>query len=88
MREGLPLPRRMQEAPELEQGLEFYYHAFWALNSDRPLGFGEGLIPRTAVYDYSRHWGLDMEEIEDLMHHIREMDKVYLRSRNKKGEGK
>lgn len=74
-----PLPKRIQEAPELEQHLVLYYNAFWDLSSCRSVGFGYGPIPWTAVTDWCILYGLDAEQIHLMHRYIRKMDEVYLK---------
>jgi hypothetical protein len=84
MREGLPLPQRIENAPELAPGLEFYLAAFYELESSRPMGLDVGPIPWTALQDYALSLGLDDEEQDDLKHHVRALDVAYLKHRAKK----
>ena len=78
MRERLPLPRKIAEAPALFQGLELYYDAFLELNSCRTTGFGLGPIPWTAMCDYAEAFELDEEQKDDLFYYVRAMDVAYL----------
>lgn len=78
MRERQPLPQAIRDAPELDVGLDMYYQAFADLSSCRPIGFGEGRIPWTAVEQYADSLGLQGDQREDLHHHMTEMDMVYL----------
>lgn len=84
MREGLQLPKKIREAPELEFGLAFYYNAFLDLSPERPVGFGEAPIPASVVRNYGKSLDLDEEEMEDLVFHIRAMDLEYLKYKQKK----
>lgn len=93
-RNGMPLPEKIANAPELEEGLECYYTAFLDLNSCRALGpSGEGAIPWTAMALYAQVNNYQGEELEDLFYHLPRMDKVYLdwalkkmQSRNKQNK--
>lgn len=78
MRERLPLPRRIQDAPELHLGLEIYYDAFFDLHTCRPVGMGLGSIPWSVMKDYALTWGLDEDQMVDLFYYVRAMDKAYL----------
>src|SRR5690606_27660978 len=78
IREGLPLPQAIQNAPELLPGLALYYNAYVELDSCRPFGLGPGPIPWTAVEQYAQLLGFDREQTEDLHHHVRAMDRAYL----------
>lgn len=69
-------------------GLGFYFNAFMALSSCRPIGMMEGRIPWTAAYDYAQRMGLDDEEFEDLWVLVSYMDAEYIRFRQKQAETK
>ena len=93
MREGLPLPNRIANAPELQLGLELYYDAFWELSTSRPSGFGVGPIPWLAVCEYARAYDFDEEQSVWLQQLVRVMDKTYLehhasKEDSNKGKGK
>jgi hypothetical protein len=75
MRERLPLPRALQNAPELRLGLELYYDAFWDLNTCRP---GGGYIAWSVIKDYAACWELSEDQTVDLFAHVRAMDKAFL----------
>lgn len=79
MREGLPLPTKIANAPELQMGLELYYDAFWELDTCRPAVFGLGRIPWLAVREYSVAFEFDTEQSDWLYHLIRVLDGVYLK---------
>ena len=78
MREGLPLPDRIQNAPDLLPGLELYYLAFMELSDSRSIGMGLGPIPWKVVHDYAQAYGLDSDQTEEMHFHIKEMDAAYL----------
>jgi hypothetical protein len=71
----------MENAPELLPGLELYYDAFYALDSDRPVGMTEGRIPRRSIRDYALDYGFSDEQREFLYYAIREMDNERLKVR-------
>lgn len=75
---GNPLPPRIANAPELSEGLEFYFEAFFELDSERH--HGEGLMPIGwwSIVRYGQYYGLNSEEIEDLVYLIRRMDDAHL----------
>lgn len=75
---GRPLPKRIQDAPELRFGLDLYYGAFFDLNSCRMSGWAEGPIPWTSIKDYCIAHELDDEQIEDMFYLVRAMDNAYL----------
>jgi hypothetical protein len=81
----MPLPDRIQNAPELVLGLELYYGAFMDLTSCRGTGYGtEGPIPWDKVVQWAEKYGLDEEQEDDLVYHIPQMDEVYLKFKAKK----
>jgi hypothetical protein len=79
MRERLPFPERIANAPRLQIGLELYYEAFWELGSCRAFGMSLGPIPWTAIQDYARAFDLDEKQREDLVYYVRVMDLEYLK---------
>ena len=80
------LPARIQKAPEMFAGYAFYYQAFWALNSCRPVGWGEGSIPWTAVYAFAQAHRLPEEELDFLWFLIERLDSEYTRYQRAKAE--
>lgn len=83
MREGRPLPERIQNAPELELGLGFYYVAFEDLQSCRSSAFGVGYIPWTAMRAYCDEYGVEGEDREDFYHMVRALDAAYVKFMSK-----
>jgi hypothetical protein len=77
-RNNRPLPRSIQEAPELLPGLSLYYGAYIELQSCRKDGFSTGRVPWTEVQRYAVWSEFSAEQIEDLHHYVREMDAAYL----------
>jgi hypothetical protein len=78
MRERLPLPQRIQDAPELWIGLELYYGAFVDLNTCRPSGWGMCPIPWTAIADYASVYRITGEQKDDLFYFVRAMDAAFM----------
>lgn len=78
MRERLPLPQKIQNAPQLILGLELYYSAFIDLNSTRSLGMVPGPIPWPVIKGYAETYEFSEEQTEDLFYFVRSMDKAYL----------
>lgn len=83
MRANMPLPARIQNAPDLALGLELYYNAFDHLNRERPVGMGLSFIPFSSIIQYA-HW-LDMsqDETQDLVYLIHKLDEEYVKWRQK-----
>jgi hypothetical protein len=84
LREGLALPDRIANAPELLPGLELFYLGFVELTDSRQLGMGLGPIPWKVIHDYCEALELDEEQTEAMHHHLREMDAAYLEHHRKK----
>ncbi len=84
MRSGLPLPKAIQNAPELEQRLELYYHAYTELDSCRQIGWNLGPIPWTAIRQYCEMEELEGDQQMAMFYHIRAMDVAYLTHLKKK----
>jgi hypothetical protein len=81
-----PLPKWIQEAPELFLGLDFYFTAFWKLSRDRSAGFGPGPIPYSSLMNYAKYLNLDEEETEDFCYFLSEMDSEFLAYASEKSE--
>lgn len=77
----LDLERRghLPERPDLDDYLEFYYSAFFELDTDRydPCQ----AIPFSAVVRYARIYRLDEDETQDLLFFIRRLDGVMIENR-------
>lgn len=78
MRDRLPLPNRIQNAPVLWLGLEFFYSAFLDLNTCRPSGWNLGPIPWSAIADYANAMDVIGEQRDDLFFFVRSLDSAYL----------
>lgn len=83
MREGLELPDRMRNAPELALGLGLYYKAFSDVNTSRYISMVEGPIPWHIIEQYCDANKLSEEQRDDMHYFIREMDDAYLTYRAK-----
>jgi hypothetical protein len=82
IRQGLPVPRRIAEAPDLLPWLRFEFEAFFELITCSNDG---GVIPWTAINAYAQAYGMTSEEdIYRFTKLMRAMDKVYVAYRNKK----
>lgn len=78
IRSKQPLPDRIANAPQLQDGLFFYLQAFFDLDSERSQGFGPGRIPWFSIVRYGNYQGLTHAEIETLVLHVRALDDVKL----------
>lgn len=86
MREGRPLPEKIQNAPILLDGLELFFVAWLELSSDRAYGMGEGPIPWTSIRNYANEYDIVGELREDLYYFVRSLDVAYLTHQGKKRE--
>lgn len=84
-KQHLPLPRRIQDAPELLPGLEPYFEAFMELTMDRPAGWIEQAIPRRDIVAWAGDHGIvDQDDVERCISLVRAMDLEYLKYRERK----
>ena len=73
---GQPLPDALLNAPDLLQGLDFFYNAFGQLSTCRPVGMGLGSIPWTAIDRYAER--NDVEDFDEFLYMVRKMDDAYI----------
>lgn len=72
------LPDRVQNAPQLREGLELYWTAYVELTTCRPAAFGGcPPLPWTAMATWAQFHSLDYDQFEDLIYFSREMDAEY-----------
>lgn len=89
IRAGQPLPDRIANAPELQQGLQLYMQAFFDLDSDRTHALAPTAIPWASIQNYAVALGFSEEQTEDLHFFIRRIDSEHLaRVSAKMQEGK
>ena len=86
MRFGLPLPERIQNAPELWPGLALYFNGYVELTSCRSIGMGVGPIPVTDIVLYCNEKGLEGEQREDFLWIVQHLDQKYLDWSSKRGK--
>lgn len=80
-----PLPEFLQNKPELEQGLYFYMQAFFALETERNVGFSVTPIPVMKIIQYGEYLGYSNDEkLDDFVYIIRSLDNVAMNYYNKK----
>lgn len=79
-----PLPTNIQNAPELELGLQLYLQAFFDLDSERSHAFSLVRIPSSAVRNYAREFEFDTDQSSLLEYYITEMDNANLKRLNNK----
>lgn len=87
-RSRLPLPTKIQNAPELMRGVELYFTAFMELTTCRAIGFGDGPIPWTATQRYCEVNEIEGEQREDLFYLVGYMDAAYLKWRKQQSDKK
>lgn len=81
LRGNLPLPKALQNAPDLALGLALFWDAFRDLETSRPPAgafSGPGHIPWTAISEYASHHAIVGDQREELFYHVRALDRVYL----------
>ena len=78
MREGIPLPERIENAPQLTPGLELFFVAFLELSDDRNSGMSMGRIPWSVVRQWANAYELDYQQTEELHFQISRMDFKYI----------
>lgn len=83
VRQGLPVPNKILNAPEVLPGLEFYYHAFVELSTCRNVGMVEGPIPWIAMDTYAQRLGLEGDDYEYFTTLLQTVDMMYLSYREK-----
>lgn len=76
---GAPLPEWYEAEPELGPFEDFYLGAFWALSTERPVGWSIGPIPHRRVVEYGREHGLEPDVLESFVEVVRSMDSAFLK---------
>lgn len=64
--------------PELAEHLQWAWQAFWDLNGDRQVGFGQGPIMWVSIDAYGRRYRYRDERFDRLVVLIKRMDSAYL----------
>lgn len=77
--DGLPVPDKIKNAPELRPWLQIYWTTFEDLGSCRQVGMAVGPIPWTAINEYGKVYGFTEEQVRLCTWYIRELDTVYLK---------
>lgn len=81
----MPLPERIQNAPELWIGLQMFYRGFLDLVSERSYGMAAGPIPYMKQVEYCVMNGIDGEQREDFVWLVSHLDAKYLEWSTKRG---
>jgi hypothetical protein len=84
MRAGKPLPKKLQDEPELWPHNVLFFNSFLDLNTTRALGFGAGPLSWQAIQDYCVANDFDEYQIEAAHVLLRQMDTLFLTLMDKK----
>ena len=84
VRSKQPLPDKILNAPELNEGVGFFLLAWQELNHDRPMGFGAGPIPSASIRNFCHDLDMDDDDIFVFERVIRAVDRFFLEHSNKK----
>lgn len=93
VRDGVPLPDKIANAPELARGLELYFMAFQELTTCRSLGMSVGPIPWTAIKLFCDEHEIEGEQRDDAFYLVKALDDAYREyldkqaDKDKKGKG-
>ncbi len=79
LQQGIPLPEKIANAPELKSGLDIYLTAFNRLSTCRSIGMGLGPIPWICIGQYADVQELDQDHRDALYYHIEQMDSAFLK---------
>jgi len=72
IREGRPLPKVIEDAPDIDDAHLFYYLAFDDLTTCRL--YENGPIPYMYINDYCAQYGLDEDQTSDIRYVITNVD--------------
>lgn len=80
-----PVPDFIKNKPEIkEKGLYFYLQAFFALETERNVGFAVSPIPILKIIEYGRYLGYKNEtHLDNFVYVMRQLDNVALKYYNK-----
>lgn len=87
VRQGLPLPDAIKNAPQLFLGLELYFQGFLELNDERQIGMAAGPIPWRALQQYCEVYDIVGDQKEDFFFHIKSLDAEFLRWQGEQSKG-
>lgn len=74
MRNNMPVPESIVNAPELLAGDDLFFIGYLELNTCRSIGMAEGPIPWTAIREYCFVHEISGELLEDFMYVIKTVD--------------
>lgn len=78
------MPPAFTKRPRLTHRLEFAFHAFWELSTDRQVNMVLGPIPSRSIREFARDCGIAGERFDAFVASIRVLDGEYLRRLNPK----
>ena len=84
LQQGLPIPKKIQNAPNFPFGLDLFYIAWEELGTCRPTAFGVGPIPWTAIHDYCLAHEIEGDQREAMFYHVSQLDETYIKHQTKK----
>lgn len=71
------MPQAYLDRPKVAPENEFFWHAFWDLNTERQIGMSAGPIPFSAIGAYADRYGIrSVDEFDRFKSIIRAMDSV------------
>lgn len=76
MRDGIPLPKKIAEAPELQLGLELYFSAYLDLMTSRN---PDSAISWATMMGYARAYEFDEEQTDDLIFYVQRLDGAHMK---------
>lgn len=88
IRERLPFPEKIKNAPQLHLGLDLYFTAFLDLTTCRPGGMGLYPIPWDRIQDYGERFYFSDELLEEFHILIRKLDEAWVEHFDKKHQSK
>lgn len=80
-RDGVKLPDNIRHQPRIASNLLGYLDAFYELDTERSHQMGLMRIPWSAIVNYAKHYGMDVEET---VFFIRRMDDALLADMRKR----
>lgn len=87
VRQGRPLPNRIQNSPQLHLGLTLFFIGFLDLTDEREIGLVHGPIPWRAIREYCLDHEIVDEQKEDFFFHIKRLDMSYLKWKQEQKDG-
>lgn len=73
-----PLPRWVEDCPDLGPGEELFLQAFFELSTERAIGWATGPIPNSKMVEWGERAGLDSTTMRLFTRVLKTMDDAYL----------